>query len=238
MQACADFLDRDPEAVLVFPGFQRPVSPLCETFRAYTDDITRWDLVHVLVHGFSRHGGRGKKPLQTLDSDSYRYFRVGKDCLWLRTKEDARICRLVEQRLHAQPVSNEEKAALAGVPNREGEDPDQSFGDLVSPLEVATQNNLGIASGSEAMTVASEFLAKLSEVVDFATVGQAGNRFIVFDRLHWLLTTFKVNDRKTSMTEGGGAADPHTAGVRATKRHCCCHHLDCRPLGIKIPVVI
>ena len=88
------------------------------------------------------------------------------------------------------------------------------------------------------MAVASEFLAKLTEIVDFTTVGQAGDCFIIFYRLHWLLTTFKVNDGKTSMTEGGGAADPHTAGVRATKRHCFCHRLDYRSLSLKIAAVI
>ena len=88
-------------------------------------------------------GGRGV--------DRPRHRRIGQERLNLGGEEEL-PARLAEvQGLDADPIAGEKQPRRRRVPDREGEHPDETVEEPLAPLEIAAQDDLGVAVAPEAM---------------------------------------------------------------------------------------
>ena len=62
-------------------------------------------------------------------------------------------CVAVIQRFDAQPIAGQEQAALAQVPDGEGEHADQMFDALSAPFGVGLEDDFSVAVGKEAVAL-------------------------------------------------------------------------------------
>src|SRR5262249_6881002 len=88
-----------------------------------------------------------------------------------------------EQRLLAEAVAREDHASLSRVPDREREHAAQAMDDLLAPLLIGAQQDLGVRIEREAVAEPDQLAPQLAEVVDLAVEGQREPCGVVAHRL-------------------------------------------------------
>ena len=136
---------------------------------AQLEPVARQQLVHAAVDGARR---RDVAELQVLAE------RVGIDLgvprlegaqrLQLRAEPEVVAVPRVVEGLHAHAVAQQHQAALALVPDGDGEHADEAVDRRHAPLLVGGEDHLGVARAAEAVAERLELGAHAGEVVDLA----------------------------------------------------------------------
>ena len=140
------------------------------------------------------HGHGVKPPRDAGKSQKRLYFRC----------EDQGFVRQnrVEKRLLAHPVSGQKKPPVAGLPDGEGEHPDQPGRTVLAPLRIGGQQNFGIGAGLEDMSQRRQFRAQLPEIVDLTVKDKHRTRFGMNDRL---IAAGQIDNGQPSGSQGAVA---------------------------------
>ncbi len=82
----------------------------------------------------------------------------------------------------------------------------------VAPLQIALQDDFGVAVGAEFRAARFEFAAQLSEIVDFAVENDGAAAGLVGHRLIGAVT--RIHDRKAAEYQGPAGLGRASAGIR------------------------
>ncbi len=141
--------------------------------------------------------------------------RMREHGLQLRAEHERRAVPRVVERLDAQVIAGGEERLRAGVPEREREHPAQVRDDVLAPLRPPGQYRLGVARRAERPAAARQFVAQLTEVVDFAVEDQ---RHAAVGAEHRLRTARDVDDRQATMAEVRASGLEEAVGVGTAMR--------------------
>lgn len=95
------------------------------------------------------------------------------DRLGLRRKEEALTLLMIKQRLLAQVVLCQEKAAVALVPNRESEHAAQMVDAIGAVVPVEMKDHLDVGLGGEDVAAGRELTPQLRRIIDLAIADQS-----------------------------------------------------------------
>ncbi len=233
----AHVTDGGVQVVGVLVGLQAPVAVFADAAAPHPQHVAGTQLVHVLVDGVARRLGEGDEFGQPLGVDHGPHLGVREYRLRFGAEEHAVGGWTVVQRLDAHAVAHEQRLLGARVPQREGEHAVEPRGEVLAPLQVGMQDDLGVAAGAEGVTAALQFGAQLTVVVDLAAVGGGEQGAAVVRDGHGLPSALEVDDGQPPVSEGGVGVEPGTGGVRAAAAHGVGHRLDRAPVVGEVPVV-
>ena len=144
-----------------------------------------------------------------------RDLRVRQERLRLRGEGEEPRPVVVEERLLARAVAREQQAALARVPQREGEHAVELRDGSIALLLVEVQDHLAVALALEAVA-ALEAAPQLAEVVDLAVEDEPQRAVLVRHRL--ARGVGEVDDREPPMAEPDRAFEVNALAVRPAVR--------------------
>ncbi len=111
----------------------------------------------------------------------------------------------VIQRLDAEPVAGEKEAALAGVPEGEGEHAAEPMEEpLDAPRFVAVDEDLGVRRRAKPVAEREKLAAELAKVIDLTVVGEKDIVVLVGHRTG--RRRREVDDREAPVSQEDGAA--------------------------------
>lgn len=211
-------------------GFECPVAALDDALPAYPQQAAGTHLVHPLEYRPFGRLDQGKLFTQAIGVDDRSDERVGENSLGLRAEQHAVRQRIIEQRLDAHAVADEEQFLAPDVPQREREYAVEMADDLLTPLEIAAQQDLGVAAGPEPVTFRLERLTEFPEVVDLSAVGDHGEPV----RRHGLVPALNVDDRQPPVAERHVPVQPDSFVVGSAVGHGPGHGLSRRAVGRQV----
>jgi hypothetical protein len=136
----------------------------------------------------------------------------GEDRLDLGAEAEARVGPRVVERLDAEPVTGEQQAAPAPVPQREGEHPAEPLHAALAHLLVQVKDGLGVAPRLVTVAARLQLRTQRGVVVDLAVERDPD---LAVGGAHRLVSARDVDDGEPSMREAHRAVRPEAGVVRA-----------------------
>ena len=132
-----------------------------------------------------------------------------------REQENVTALRVVE-RLHPEPVADDDSPPAAPVPDGDGEHPAQALDERVSVGLVEVRENLRVAARGKSVAVRAELVAKRLVVEDLTVLHRPDLTGLVGERL---VAGDDVDDAEASRAQRGPVGQVCAAVVRTTVRH-------------------
>src|SRR5437867_610734 len=139
------------------------------------------------------------------------YARVGKNCLDLRAKNKLFVVIKIVERLDPEPITRDEEAPQAAIPDGESEHPTQMLQAVAAVLFIQMNNRFSIALGAITVAPRLELRAQFAVIVDFAVIDDPQALVLVADRL---VTSADIDNAEAPHGQSNVAFDKEAVVVR------------------------
>ena len=153
--------------------------------------------------------------------------------LELRSERERCVRDPVIEGLDPEPVPGQHQAAVARIPEGEGEHPPQRLDEVGTPLLVEVHEHLGVAASREPVTPPLQVSAQLAVVVDLPVLNHVDAAILVGDGL---VAAFEVDDREPPHREPHRAVHERALAVRPAVSHGLAHRLERGGVGARASV--
>src|ERR1022692_252207 len=144
---------------MVLCGFERPVRNLLYTGAIHAQVAAGRDFVQALPDTLPGRSRPGEEFPETLQIHGSAHPGIGEYCLRLRAKEKCASIRAVVQWLDPEPVPDKQQSLHPLIPDCKCVHAIELVHQLVRPLQIAREDNLGVTLGTEYVPAIPEFLA-------------------------------------------------------------------------------
>lgn len=166
----ADPVDGGVTVVGVRHRVELPVRASTDSGAIDGDDGARPHLFHVLPQRPARRLRHGEQLAKPVGVDDLRCQRVRQDRLGLGAEQHAVAGGVVVERFDAHPVADHHQFVVTTVPDRARVHAVEVIDDGVAPLQIAVQDDLGVAVRAKGVTELAQLGAQFGEVVALAAV--------------------------------------------------------------------
>ena len=149
--------------------------------------------------------------------------RMGQKALDLAAKKEQSVHIIIVEGLDAKNIPGSEHGMAGAVPDHKGEHPPQPGGQLLAPLLIAMEQNLGIGFGGKGMARRHQLGAQVLEIVNL-TVKNHDQIAVLIE--HGLLAALQVNDGQPAVAQGHLIVHIIALAVRAAVGDQVRHSLD------------